>query len=372
MSRKCKVCGSKGKIYLPINPCFGEEAEKYGFVSKPEMLNEKNYVCRYCEATDRDRMCAAFFERLFGKEELSVRVLDIAPSKAIKQLFTEKYPFATYRTADLFMDDVDYQLDIQNMKEVADGQYDIVICCHVLEHVQDDRKAMKEFYRILSKKGIGVFLVPIDLSQREIDEENGCNPEENIRRFGQADHVRRYSKTGFVDRLSEAGFEVFQLDTKWFGMKESWENAFTRTATLYVVTKTKEYSRENFHAVFTNCFPRINKIKQNKQVRYSIDGVEVKEGAVHIWGWMLKEDSENYNFEGIVNLKKKDEVIYKKRFRLKERPDVQEVYGREYVQTGIELQIPISKMKHGRYQLSFLLLDESCAYEVDWGKKIEV
>lgn len=372
MNRKCKICDGRGNIYLPINPCFREAQEKSGFVAEAEMLNEKMYVCKYCDATDRDRMCATFFDRLFGKEDLRLRVLDIAPSKAIKKFFAEKYPFVTYRTADLFMDDVDYQLDIQDMKEVTDGQYDIVICCHVLEHVQDDRKAMREFYRILSEKGIGVFLVPIDLSQKEIDEEYGCDPEENIRRFGQADHVRRYSKNGFVDRLEESGFEVLQLDTKWFGRKETWENAFTKTATLYVVTKCKEYNKDNFHAVFAKNFPAITKSSQMEEINYSIDGVQTKADVISVWGWMLRKCSEEYNFDGVVVLKKKNEIKYRKRFSLKERPDVQKIYGKEYLKTGIEVEIPISSLKSGKYVLSFILLDGACAYEIDWKQDVEV
>ena len=252
MKRKCGMCGQRGvNMYLPINPCFREEAERYGYPKTvPETLNEKKYICRYCYATDRERLCAAFVNRIFGKKDYKLNVLEIAPGGAIGKFFSEKHPFCEYKTADLFMDDVDYKVDVQDMKEIMDGQFDIIVCFHVLEHVQDDRKALHELHRILSENGLGIFLVPIDLLQEEIDEEWGCSEAENIRRFGQADHVRKYSKNGFVRRMQDVGFKVLSLDTKWFGIKNTWDNAFTKTSTLYVVTKNTKYEKENLNKVF--------------------------------------------------------------------------------------------------------------------------
>lgn len=373
MKRKCCICGEKGNIYLPINPCFREEQKKYGYVSgKLEMLNEKKYVCKNCGATDRDRICADFLGRILGNENLALNVLDIAPSSAIKRFFSERYPFAVYKTADLYMKDVDYCLDIQNMEKIEDGKFDITICCHVLEHVKDDKKALKEFYRILSDRGLGIFLVPIDLEQEEIDEEYGCSPEENIRRFGQEDHVRKYSKTGFVDRLSEAGFKVCQLGYKWFGRKDSWDNAFTKTSVLYVVSKYEGYTESNLEQMFKNDLPRVEVTKGNNEIEYNIDGLEKQNGFISIWGWMFHKNKKDQNSAGIVILKRNDVDYYRKRFLLKERSDVQKAYGKEYLRTGIEIMIPINDLVKGNYEVSLLLTCDSVAYEIGWKQNVEV
>lgn len=373
MKRRCNICGERGNIYLPINPCFREEQKKYGYVLKrPEMLNEKKYVCKKCGATDRDRICAVFLRKILSEEKFSLNVLDIAPSYATKLFFSESYPFATYKTADLYMEDVDYRLDVQNMKEIENGKVDILICCHVLEHVKDDKKALKEFYRILADKGVGILLVPIDLGQEEIDEEYGCSPEENVRRFGQADHVRKYSKKGWIDRLSEAGFEVFQLSTKWFGVKDSWENAFTKTSILYIVSKYAGYTMENIEQLFQNNLQKFNVIRDSDEIKFNIDGMEKSNGFISVWGWMFKWDSEGQDFVGIVVLSKNNVDRWKKRFLLKERVDVQNVYGEKYLKTGIEIMIPLNNLDKGIYELSLILAGNNVAYEIGWKQKVEV
>ena len=36
-----------------------------------------------------------------------------------------------------------------------DNTFDVIYCSHVLEHVPDDRKAMREFLRVLKVGGMG-------------------------------------------------------------------------------------------------------------------------------------------------------------------------------------------------------------------------
>ena len=176
-------------------------------------------------------------ERLLP-ENFAGTVLDIAPAAAIKTFIARKYPAAVYKTADLYMENVDYRLDIMDMKEIADNSVDFFICSHVLEHVRDDVKAMKELRRILKHDGVGILVVPIDLLCEQIDED----PEledigERWRRFGQDDHVRRYSKKGYINRLEQAGLTVTQATREFFGKTAMYENALTDTATVYLVSK---------------------------------------------------------------------------------------------------------------------------------------
>ena len=43
-----------------------------------------------------------------------------------------------------------------------DESFDVIYCSHVLEHVPDDRKAMREFPRVLKRGGWAILLVPIN------------------------------------------------------------------------------------------------------------------------------------------------------------------------------------------------------------------
>ena len=85
----------------------------------------------------------------------SPKILHFAPEPVFYKLFQ---PFE-YLTADLELVDVDMQLDIQNIDYESDS-FDLILCNHVLEHVPNDYKALKELYRILKHSGIAIITVP--------------------------------------------------------------------------------------------------------------------------------------------------------------------------------------------------------------------
>ena len=89
---------------------------------------------------------------------------------------------------------------------IRDGQFDIVYCSHVLEHVSEDRKAIRELWRVLRNGGLAIVLVPV-MGDRTLEDPLVTDPSERKKLFGQEDHVRRYGRD-FVDRLREAGFTV--------------------------------------------------------------------------------------------------------------------------------------------------------------------
>lgn len=336
MKKKCEVCGREGsKLYLPINPIFKKEQIKYGYSNTlPETLNAKEYVCKYCDSPDRERLCASFFQQVLQRN-VKLNILEIAPGKAMKSFFSKNFPYCNYYTTDLFMDEVDFKADIQDMSIIGDNSFDIVICFHVLEHVKSDHLALKEIYRILKKDGLALLLVPIDLRQKIIDEEWGLSADENIRRFGQSDHVRKYSKEGFIKRISDAGFYVYQVDKKFLGKKSFYYNALSRTSTLYVGCKNHHIDLKKENNLFGN---QIAEIKYSNAIKYSIDGFEVRNNILNIWGWMFCEHSTFLQPCGILcaysDLDKKKRY---KRFVLKPREDVKNVFGEKGYYSGIEV-----------------------------------
>jgi ubiquinone/menaquinone biosynthesis C-methylase UbiE len=54
----------------------------------------------------------------------------------------------------------DIRIDIKDMN-FEDNFFDVIICNHVLEHIVDDRKAMREFFRVLRPEGFVILQVPI-------------------------------------------------------------------------------------------------------------------------------------------------------------------------------------------------------------------
>jgi predicted SAM-dependent methyltransferase len=143
-----------------------------------------------------------------------------------------------YRSADLFMEDVDDKIDITNMNVYPDESFDSFVCSHVLEHVDDDLKAMRELRRILKQDGWGIAMVPINLALEENYEDASITSESGRwKHFGQNDHVRMYSKPGFIGRLNEAGFKVEQYGVDFFGLETFEKHGVHPRSVLYVVKK---------------------------------------------------------------------------------------------------------------------------------------
>ena len=223
--------------------------EKYGRAYPPnsgETCNISAYQCPHCKSPDRARLYAMYLQKWFSKQNPSKNglFLDFAPSKSlsvfIQQKIQEKTPLLDYKTADLMMGGADFRLDISNMPEIGNEAVDFFLCSHVLEHVPDDRAAMRELKRILKPDGQGILVVPISLALKAIDEDpTVTDVAERWRRFGQDDHVRAYSRQGFLDRVREAGFDVLELDKRYFGRYAFWLHGIAQKSVLYVVKHGK-------------------------------------------------------------------------------------------------------------------------------------
>ena len=90
------------------------------------------------------------------------KMLHIAPEQCFLKRF-KKQKNLTYTTADLYSPIADVKADICDLP-FEDNSFDVVFCNHVLEHIEDDFKAMSELYRVLKPNGLGIFQIPQDLS----------------------------------------------------------------------------------------------------------------------------------------------------------------------------------------------------------------
>lgn len=145
---------------------------------------------------------------LFTKEQV---LLHVAPERFYFDRFRED-PRVRYTAIDLFAPGYTYPEGTINMDitrlEFPDATFDAVICSHVLEHVHDDRLAMRELRRVLKPGGWAIIQVPRRKGLEHTDEDiTITDPQERFRRFGQADHFRIYG-TDLKERLSGAGFAV--------------------------------------------------------------------------------------------------------------------------------------------------------------------
>ena len=104
-------------------------------------------------------------------------------------------------------------MDITDI-QYPDESFDVIYCSHVLEHVPDDKKAMREFLRVLKPNGWAMLLVPI-IGEHTTEDLSITDPAQRAMLYGQEDHVRNYGRD-YEDRLQEAGFEVTVISPECF------------------------------------------------------------------------------------------------------------------------------------------------------------
>ena len=162
---RCPVCEVRLRAFKPVWKSYGKEVEKYGWVhsgAAMETFNLAAYSCPACDASDRERLTALYLDGIFRSfdQKRFHRLLEFGPAHALHKKL-HSYPFIAYRSADLYRPDVEDRVDLTDMASYADDLVDIFLCSHVLEHIPDDGKAMRELYRILKPGGLGIVLVPL-------------------------------------------------------------------------------------------------------------------------------------------------------------------------------------------------------------------
>jgi SAM-dependent methyltransferase len=243
---QCSVCQRRVGEFRSLRktlPGLIESWEKHAFdvqlFAQAETLNIWQYSCPYCRASDRSRLYALFIRsqaRNFKPHEKR-SFLDIAPDRPLRKMIGELGCF-DYRSADLDRADVDDRIDITNMTIYGPSTFDCFLCSHVLEHVPNDRLALRELFRVLKPGGWGIVMAPISLSLLATIEDIHLNdPAERIRRFGQDDHLRLYARQDFIQKLSEPGFAVDQLGMTFFGPDVLFRHGITQSSVLYVCRK---------------------------------------------------------------------------------------------------------------------------------------
>jgi SAM-dependent methyltransferase len=174
--------------------------------------NRPDALCWRCGAHERHRAQWLLFERrpelLAGARSL----LHFSPEWCLRRRLSA-IPGLRYVTTDLDpAQAADLRLDVTAL-DLPDDSFDAVICSPVLEHVPDDRAAMRELHRVTAPGGFTLVMVPLALDRAQTYEDPSITaPDERLRAFLQHDHVRLYAPD-IADRLRAAGFAVEIVDT---------------------------------------------------------------------------------------------------------------------------------------------------------------
>ena len=159
--------------------------------------------CPYCLSVERYRLLCRFLreETDFGKRKM--RVLDIGPIWCFQE-FCRSLADIEYVSADISSPLAMHRMDIKDLL-FKDSSFDCIICYHVLEHIDDDRKALGELFRVLKPDGWAIIQVPVQLERTTERSMMTKKEQGDILRW--PDHLRAYGRD-YPDILASAGFNV--------------------------------------------------------------------------------------------------------------------------------------------------------------------
>jgi len=191
IGRLCDICGAESRKFLPFGMPRREDAR-----------------CWRCHSLERHRFIWYFItHQLVSDLGPDTQLLHIAPEPCLISRLRDMLG-SGYLTADLHVGDVDVVMDITDI-QYDDTYFDWIYCSHVLEHVDDDHRALSEFFRVLKPGGRALLAVPITIDAT-YEDPTIVLPEERLKAFGQSDHVRCYGPD-FADRVAAVGFHVTRI-----------------------------------------------------------------------------------------------------------------------------------------------------------------
>jgi len=225
----CICCNNYFKTFLP----FG-------------IVKRENALCPVCDSLERHRLHWHYINNktiLFKENGKNLKLLHVAPEIIFYNKFMSNNRI-NYFPCDKFEKGYEnayppntINVDITSI-QFADNEFDAIYCSHVLEHVTDDKKALKELFRVLKPGGFAIIQVPLDKSRQSTFEDfRITDPQEREKAFGQKDHVRVYGRD-YHERLQAAGFVVKIEDYLGnFTEEEIFRNGFMKGEDIYFCKK---------------------------------------------------------------------------------------------------------------------------------------
>jgi SAM-dependent methyltransferase len=189
---------SKERFECPVCSYVGPFADLHGFAGV-----RRHAMCPRCKALERHRLQYLVMSDFLTKGNGSgMRMVHFAPEPFFRKMFSER--FNQYETADLFMEGVNHKADLLSLP-FRDESYDVVYASHVLEHIKDDMKAIREISRVLKSNGVAILPVPVVCTKTI--EYAEANPSEagHVRAPG-LDYFEKYRKV--FDRV-----EIYSSDS---------------------------------------------------------------------------------------------------------------------------------------------------------------
>jgi len=217
----CPICEKEFRKFLP-----------YGRINP-----RANALCPSCLSLERHRLIWLYLKDKTDFFTKAHDVLHIAPEVCFIDRF-EKLLGSRYITADIESPLAKVKADIHHLP-FPDRAFDIVLCNHVLEHVNDDIQAMREIARVLKPGGFAILQVPFyePMVEETYEDFTITDSKGREKAFGQSDHVRKYGYD-YPKRVEKAGLQPVQDDfVMHFSAEDAFKFGLPRTELLNIARK---------------------------------------------------------------------------------------------------------------------------------------
>ncbi len=133
---KCNICSG-----MQFEPGPNERVSATGKLPR----------CKNCRSLERHRQLRQVYAQLPNKYLEELDVLQLSPDIGVDPAWFNSYEVSVFEGEN--------SLNLESIDR-ADASYDLVICNHVLEHVADDGKGLRELMRITRPDGLVQITVP--------------------------------------------------------------------------------------------------------------------------------------------------------------------------------------------------------------------
>jgi SAM-dependent methyltransferase len=166
----------------------------------------ENFECPACGCHDRERHLFLYLQASGLLKGVSgARVLHFAPEQHLQRLISRAAP-SEYVLGDLYPMRAEVQrIDLMDI-DAPDESFDLVIANHVLEHVNDDARSLREIFRVLRPNGRAILQTPYaSLLPSKLEDLNIQSEKARLQAYGQEDHCRLYG-ADFPEFVASFGF----------------------------------------------------------------------------------------------------------------------------------------------------------------------
>ena len=239
---KCNCCGWRLRAFVERGEFLGTSHDGY---------------CPRCNAKARHRGLWLFLNEQGLLANDRIRLLHVAPWPKIAGLLSALENVEHVGVDIRPSPGVTMIGDVTSLP-IEDKSFDAIVCVHVLEHVEDDKKAISELHRVLKPDGWAVISVPMRMDRPTFEDPTITDPKDRERFFGESIHVRYYG-TDFGLRLEAGGFEPrFHMGTdvdreirRLYGLRDN-ENIFFCTKKVPAVETWREENSGRGHIRHTS------------------------------------------------------------------------------------------------------------------------